>query len=75
MKIENANHIHAALRAQGISCRSWSINHGYHPRTVLDCIKMFAPCKNRKPKRPLSKQIIVDLSKTINFDLIGDDND
>lgn len=70
MKIENANHIHAALRAQGITCRAWAISHGYHPRTVLDCIQMFAPCTGRKPRRPLAKQIIVDLSKTINFDLM-----
>lgn len=75
MKIDNANHIHAALRAQGISCRAWAIAHGYHPRTVLDCIQAFAPCMQRKPKRPLSKQIIADLGKTINFDLLGDTNE
>ncbi len=75
MKIENANHIHAALRAQGTTCRAWAIQHGYHPRTVLDSIQAFAPCENRKPKRPLSKQIIADLSKTIDFDLLGENNE
>ena len=75
MKIENANHIHAALRAQGITCRAWAISHGYHPRTVLDSIQAFAPCMKRKPKRPLSVRIIADLSKTINFDLLGENND
>jgi gp16 family phage-associated protein len=71
MKIENANHIHASLRAQGLTSRSWAIEHGYHPRTVLDSIRMFAPCMKRKPKRPLSRQIIADLSATIDFDLLG----
>lgn len=75
MKIENANHIHAALRAQGITCRSWAIEHGYHPRTVLDSIRFFAPCMNRRPKRPLSRQIIADLSVTIGVDLLGADDE
>lgn len=71
MKIDNANHIHAALRAQGLTCRAWAIEHGYHPRTVLDCIKVFAPNMQRKPKRPLSCQIMADLSKTIGVKLLG----
>ncbi|AQS38610.1 hypothetical protein Sps_03483 [Shewanella psychrophila] len=75
MKIDNANHIHAALRAQGMSCRAWGIEHGYHPRTVLDCIKAFAPNMKRKPKRPLSRQIVADLSKTIGVDLLGEENE
>ncbi len=71
MNICNANHIHAALRAQGLSCRAWAIQHGYHPRTVLDCIQAFAPNTNRIPKRPLSKQIMIDLSETVGVDLLG----
>lgn len=75
MKIDNPNHMHAGLRAQGMTCRSWAISHGYHPRTVLDCIQKFAPCTGRKPQRPLSKQIMVDLSTTIGFDLLGDSDE
>ncbi|WP_299494918.1 hypothetical protein [uncultured Shewanella sp.] len=75
MKIHDPDHIHAALRAQGSNSRKWSIEHGYHPRTVLDIIQTFAPSKKRKPKRPLSRQIIEDLSKTINFDLLGKSNE
>jgi len=71
MKIDNANHIHAALRAQGMTCRSWALTHGYHPRTVLNCIQMFAPDTGRKPKRPHAKEIIAALSASIGFDLIG----
>lgn len=70
MKIENANHIHAALRAQGITSRSWALEHKYHPRTVLHCIQMFAPDTGRKPKRPHAKEIIAALSQTIGFDLM-----
>ncbi len=70
MQIDNPNHIHAALKAQGLSCRAWSIAHGYHPRTVLDCISTFAPSTNRKPKRPLSRQIMADLGKTIGKNLL-----
>lgn len=70
MKIENANHIHAALRAQGVTSRAWALAHDFHPRTVLHCIQMFAPDTGRKPKRPHAKAIIKALSKTIGFDLM-----
>lgn len=72
MKIHDPDHIHAALRAQGLNSRKWSIEHGYHPRTVLDSIQAFAPSKKRKPKRPLSRQIIADLSETIGVDLLSE---
>ena len=75
MNIRNANHIHAALRAQGLTCRSWAIDHGYHPRTVLACITAFAPDTKRKPIRPLSKQIMRDLSETIGCNLLGGDDE
>lgn len=71
MKIENANHIHAALRAQGLTSRSWAVSNGFNPRTVQDCIQMFAPSQKRVPKRPLSTKIIDELSKTIGYDLLG----
>ncbi|MCG9722144.1 hypothetical protein [Shewanella sp. Isolate7] len=75
MKIENANHIHAALRAQGLTSRSWAVSKGFNPRTVQDCIQTFAPCEQRKPKRTLSKRIIDELSKTIGYDLLEVNHD
>lgn len=75
MEIENANHIHAALRAQGMSSRAWAIEHDYHPRTVQDCIQAFAPCMKRKPKRPLSRRIMEELSQTIGFNLLGESHE
>lgn len=75
MKIENANHIHAALRAQGLTSRAWAVSKGFNPRTVQDCIKMFAPCKQRKPKRPLSRKIIEEISKTIGCDLLREEHE
>lgn len=71
MKIENANHIHAALRLRGLTCRSWSLARGYHPRTVLHCIHMFSPDTGKYPKRPHAKEIMKELSKTIGVNLVG----
>ncbi|OUR88295.1 hypothetical protein A9Q81_24225 [Gammaproteobacteria bacterium 42_54_T18] len=72
MKIENANQIHAALVRQGLSCRSWALLNGYNPRTVQKCIQLFAPNTGCKPKwGKISKQILSDLSKAIDFDLVG----
>lgn len=75
MKIANANHIHAALRAQGLTCRSWALAHGYHPRTVLHCIQMFAPDTGRQPKRPHAKAIVEALSETIGCNLMGGEHE
>jgi hypothetical protein len=74
MQIENANHIHAALVAKGLSCRSWAKANGYNPRTVQKCVQWFAPETGRKPKRKLAKGILTKLSKSIGYDLIGDKN-
>ena len=74
MQIENANHIHAALVAEGLSCSSWAKANGYNPRTVQKCIQWFAPITGRKPKRKLAKEIMSKLSKSIGFDLIGAKN-
>ncbi len=75
MRIDNANHIHAALRAQGLTCRSWALAHGYHPRTVLHCIRLFSPDTGRKPKRPHAKEIVKALSLAIGFDLMQGEGD
>lgn len=75
MQIEKANHIHAALLAQGMSCRSWAKSNGYNPRTVQKCVQWFAPETGRKPKRKLAKEILTKLSESIAYDLIGDTND
>jgi len=71
MQIEKANHIHAALLAKGMSCRSWAKSNGYKPRTVQKYVQWFAPDTGRKPKRKLAIEILTKLSKTIGFDLIG----
>ncbi|WP_299001685.1 hypothetical protein [uncultured Shewanella sp.] len=75
MQIEKANHIHAALLAQGMSCRSWAIENGYKPRTVQKYIQWFAPDTGRRPKRKLANSIMSDLSKTIGVQLLGGEND
>ncbi len=71
MRIEKANHIHAALLAKGMSCRSWALSNGYNPRTVQKCVKLFAPETGRKPKTKLAKTIMHQLSVAIDFDLAG----
>jgi hypothetical protein len=76
MEIENSNQIHAALVRQGLSCRSWALLHKYNPRTVQKCIQLFAPDTGCKPKwGKISKQILRDLSKTIEFDLVGESHE
>lgn len=75
MKIRTARHIHAALIAQGYSCRSWALENGYNPRTVQLYIKMFAPDTKRRPKRELSKQIMNKLSQTLDVELTGAENE
>ncbi len=75
MRIEKANHIHAALLAKGMSCRSWALSNGYNPRTVQKCVKLFAPATGRKPRTELSKVIMLRLSLAIDFDLVGANDD
>jgi hypothetical protein len=75
MKIESARHIHAALLANGQSCRAWAITHGYNPRTVQKCVQWFAPDTGRKPKRTKSIEIMVGLSGYLDVDLLGDNHD
>lgn len=75
MRIEKANHIHAALLAKGMSCRSWALSNGYNPRTVQKCVKIFAPATGHKPRTELSKMIMFRLSLAIDFDLVGASDD
>ena len=72
MRIENANHMHAALVAKGMSCRSWAEDNGYNPRTVQKCIQQFAPDQGREPQRSLSKEIMDKLWLTIGHEIGGE---
>ncbi|UCX05455.1 helix-turn-helix domain-containing protein [Shewanella glacialimarina] len=72
MEIENANQIYAALMRRGLSCRAWALREGYNPRTVQKCVQMFAPDTGVKPRwGKVSKEILVELSNEIEFDLVG----
>lgn len=73
MKIRTAKHIHAALVAQGLSCRSWALDNEYNPRTVQLYIKLFAPDTKRKPKSELACEILRKLSLTVGVNLCPGD--
>lgn len=75
MKIESARHIHAALLANGQSCRAWAITHGYNPRTVQKYVQWFAPNTGRKPKRLKAVEIMAALSDYLGVDLVGERHD
>ena len=70
VQIQNANHIYAALVANGMTCRSWALERGYNPRTVQMYIHRFAPNTGKKPKGKVGIRILRELSETIEFNLL-----
>lgn len=68
MKITSANHIHAHLMAQGLSCRAWALMMGYRPRTVQRYVQLYAPDQSRIPRSgSKAEKIMTDLYAYIGY--------
>ncbi|MEZ8148364.1 hypothetical protein [Enterovibrio norvegicus] len=75
MKVDTADEICGALKAQGYSVAAWAKEKGFHPRTVHHCICTFAPETGNKPCRKLSRSIMNELGKALEQDALRTTNE
>lgn len=75
MEIVTDRDIHAALVRKGYSCRSWALEKGFNPRTVLKCIREHHPSSQKEVTGLINFKILQALSETLETDLTGKGND
>lgn len=61
--------VQARLVAQDSSFRQFALEHGYEPRTVTQVVTRWAG-RNDMPRGSLSFRILLELSKTIQQEII-----